>query len=306
MNKKLELLPLRIIKTVIAFFISISIAPILNIDMFFSGLGSLKTMSQSITLSIQVVLEQMFSNFIAFVYAVLYASIFGINPFSISFALLTLFVTIKKISFFETYITSAVALIAIMIFSSTQHDLFSSAFVRIIATFFGMFVALFLNIILFRPKPIKDNSETLQKINEYIHIYLNNNFEEYIHLSIVKQLDKLDKEKAIIEDELRFVFNSKEKIQCLNKQLLEIEIAKSHSDLVFSIKSLDETNQNIFIPIIKRLNFIKQYPNDKEELIIIKNDIKHIYNQYTNDNNFFSNTRFLSKLSNYIELLLQY
>lgn len=77
MKINFEVLPLRIIKTVIAFFISITLAPILNIDTFFAGLGSLKTMSQSITLSIQVVLEQMFANMIAFIYAIIYASIFA-------------------------------------------------------------------------------------------------------------------------------------------------------------------------------------------------------------------------------------
>lgn len=306
MKVNIELLPLRIIKTVIAFFISISLAPLLGIDMFFSGLGSLKTMSQSITLSIQVVLEQMFSNFIAFVYAIIYASIFGINALSISFALLTLFVSIKKMSFFDTYITSAVTLIAIMMLSTNQHDLLSSAFVRIIATFFGMIVALIINVFIFRPKPIKDNSETLQKINEYIHIYIKNDYEDYIQLLILEQVSKLDKEKNIIDEELKFAFNSKNKILRLNQQLLEIDIAKSHVDLVFELKTLDDNFQVIILPLLLRLNFIKQYQNDKDEIIEISKEIKNLFNQFTNDENFFINTKFLNRLIDYIELLFKY
>ncbi len=306
MNINFDVLPLRIIKTVIAFFISISLAPILHIDTFFAGLGSLKTMSQSITLSFQVVLEQMFANMIAFIYAVIYASIFGLNVVSISFALLTLFISIKKMNIFDTYIAAGVTLIAIMLFANNQQDLLDSAFIRIFSTFIGMIIALVINIIIFKPKPLKNINETLQTINEYLHIYLNNNYEDYVYLQINKQLDTLEKEKVIIEEELKFTFNKKEKIQRLTNQLLEIEIAKSQVEVAFEVQKLKPEIQDIIIPILLKLNYIKQYPNDKDEIIQIKKQLKSIYNEYTDDGNFFTNTRFLSTLSNYIALLLEY
>lgn len=306
MKMNADILPLRIIKTTIAFFISITLAPLLNIDSFFAGLGSLKTMSQSITLSIQVVLEQMFANLMGFIYAIIYASIFGLNAISITFAFLTLFLSIKKIKFFDTYIPAGVTLIAIMMFSNNQQDLLDSAFMRILSTFIGMIIALIINIIIFRPKPSRDTAHTLQTLNEYIHIYLNNNYEEYIYLQINEQLQKLDKEKSIIDEELKFAFNKQEKIQRLNDQLLEIEIAHKQVDVIFEIQKLKPEIQEILIPILLQLNYIKQYPNDKEEIIQIKKQVKAIYNEYTDDTNFFTNTRFLSTLSNYIELLLDY
>lgn len=209
-------------------------------------------------------------------------------------------------TFFDTYITAAVTLIAIMMLTNNQQDLLDSAFIRIAATFFGMIVALLINILVFRPKPIKNINETLQTLNEYIHIYLNNNYEEYVYLQINEQLQKLEKEQIIIDEELKFMFNNKEKIQRLNNQLLEIKIAQNQADVVFEVQKLKPEIQEILIPILLQLNYIKQYPNDKDEIIQVKKEIKEIYNEYTDDTNFFTNTRFLGALSNYIELLLEY
>ena len=156
MKFNLNVLPLRIIKTVLAFFITLILSPIFHCDPFFAGIGSLKSMRESLSLSIYTLFEQLASTFIAFVIAIIISFFFGINPFSVTLALLILFLIIKRIDSIDTYLTSAFTLIALMMLSNDQAELLSNSFIRFYSLFFGMSVALIINAILFKPKKVDD------------------------------------------------------------------------------------------------------------------------------------------------------
>lgn len=298
--------PLRIIKTVIAFFLSLALSQFFYCDRFFAGIGALKSMRESLTLSIYALFEQLLSNLIAFVFAIIYAYAFGLNAYSISFALLSLFLVIKKVNFIDTYLTAAFTLIAIMMLSKSPEALIDRSFDRFYSTFFGMFIALLVNAILFRPRNTHDLTQILIKLNQYVHIFMTHDLDEVAYLELKDALDELTREKNIINEELKVSFLSKEKKERLYESLVEVNIVEAQTNSVFELPDLDEEFRDAMIPIIIKLNQIKQYPNEKDEIPEIKKQIKSLYNEYTNDDNFFTNTNFLSDLNIYINLLREY
>lgn len=299
-----EILPLRIIKTVLAFLIALLLSPIFQCDNFFAGVGSLKSMKESLTLSVQSLLEQLFSNFIGFVFAIMYSYIFGINPFSIAFAIFSLFIVIKKINFIDTYLTAGFTLVAIMMLSANETEILNRGFDRFYSTAFGMLVALIINAIFFKPKNTDDLNKLLFKLNEFVHIYITHDLEEYAFLEIQQTLEEIEREKTIIDGEKNVFFSSKAKKEKLEENLTEIEISEAQVNVVLELEKIDDELKNKMIPILIRLNYIKQYStDDKEEIANIKKEIKQLYTDYTDDSNFFTNTQFLSDLNIYINLL---
>ncbi|MDF9866709.1 uncharacterized membrane protein YgaE (UPF0421/DUF939 family) [Bacilli bacterium PM5-3] len=306
MKTKINALPLRILKTVFAFFISLVLSPFFHCESFFAGIGSLKSMRESLTLSIHALFEQMSSNFIAFIFAIVYSYLFGLNPYSISFALLCLFIIIKKINFIDTYLTAAFTLVALMMLASDQTDLISRSFDRLYSTFFGMLIALIVNAILFRPRKADDLNQILLKLNQYIHIFMAHDLEEYSYIELKNTLDELKKEKSIAKEELNVKYISQTKKQDLIERLIEINLVEAQTQVVFELPNINDDFKEAIIPIIIQLNKIKQYPSEKDEIPSIKKEIKSLYTEYTNDENFFVNTNFLSNLNIYIDLLREY
>ena len=306
MKLNLNFLPLRIIKTVVAFFITLILAPFFQCDSFFAGIGSLKSMRQSLSLSIYALVEQLSSNFIAFILAIMFAYTLGLNPFSISLALLILFLVIKQIESIDTYLTSAFTLVAIMLLSNSTEELLTHSFDRFYSLTFGMIIALIVNAVLFKPKKVEDLNQLLIKLNQYIHLYINHGLEEYSYLEIKNTLEELEKEKVIAQEELSIRYIPQEKKTRLQARLDEIAIVEAQTDVVFELPYLDDNFRELMIPIIIRLNAIKQYLNDTDELIQIKQELKELYHQHTTDDTFFENTKFLAILNIYVELLLDY
>lgn len=306
MNKFKEMFPLRIIKTVIAFLISLILAPYFYCDSFFAGLGSLRSMRESLTLSIYSLIEQVFANFLAFAIAVISSTLLGLNPYSVSLALFILFILIKKLDFYDSYLAAGVTLVAIMLLSKDQAELIDRAFDRFYSTLFGMLIALIVNGLLFKPKKIDDLTNVLDKLNEYVHIYMSHDLDEYAYLELHNTLVTLESERSIIEDELNSKLIAKKKKELLNVSLIEIDIVNAQCEAVFQLPYLHDDFRNSIIPVIIKLNSIKQYPSDKSEIPTIKETIKQMYNEHTTDDSFFVNTSFLSKLNDYINLLQEY
>lgn len=301
-----ETFPLRIIKTAIAFLLSLSLAPIFKIDSFFAGVGALKTMQPSITLSIKEIFNQTFANIIGIIFAVAFSLIFGINPFSVSVALLSLFLVIKYTNVQETYLTAAFVLIAVMFLSTNQQELYERAFTRTIANIFGMIIALIVNIILFRPKKGEELEVILRRLNEVIHLYMSNGLDEYSASLITQNLEDLKSERDIIKNELNVSFISSNRKAILRDRLKEVEIVIAQVDMVKELPTLSNDLVEEIIPIIIQLNFIKHYEQDKSKIPEIKDDIRKVYLNNTSKYDFFSNSSFLSALNNYLNLLLEY
>jgi uncharacterized membrane protein YgaE (UPF0421/DUF939 family) len=303
MKFDISIFPLRIIKTVLAFFISLILAPIFQCDSFFAGIGSLKSMKQSLSLSIYALFEQLASTFIAFIFAIVSSFLFGINPYSVTIALLLLFLAIKQIDSIDTYLTSAFTLLAIMLLSNDQTELINNSFIRFYSLFFGMSIALIINATLFKPKKIDDINQILIKLNHFVHIYMQHDLDEVAYIEVKNTLEELDHEKEIAEEELKIRFISAERRLKLQQKLGEINIANAQTDVMFELQNLDEEFREQVIPIIIKLNGIKQYLNDRDELINIKRELKSLYADYTNNDNFFKNTQFLSTLNIYLEYI---
>ncbi|MEG0283325.1 MAG: aromatic acid exporter family protein [Erysipelotrichales bacterium] len=300
-----DILPLRIIKTSIAFLISLLLAPFFYCDSFFASLGSLRSMRESLTLSFQTFIEQIIANGLAFVFAILYASLLGITPISTSLALFTLLIFIKKLNFYDAYMAAAMVLAAIMLLSDDQADLIDSAFVRFFSSIFGMVIAVLVNSIVFKPRKDSDLEEILYRLNEYMHIFMDHDCEEYAYLELKATLDDLHREKSLIKDELRSIILPKAKKQALQEHLIEIEIVEAQAHAVLELPGLADDFRKAIIPVIIKLNYIKHYLNDDEdnEIPAIKKEIKNIYAEHTDDSNFFTHTRFLSDLNVYINLI---
>ncbi|MDL2211873.1 aromatic acid exporter family protein [Erysipelotrichaceae bacterium OttesenSCG-928-M19] len=307
MKINVNVLPLRIIKTVIAFFISLVLSPYFYCDSFFAGIGSLKSMRESLTLSIQSLFEQLLSNFIAIVFAVIYSFIFGLNVFSISFALLSLLLVIKRVNFIDTYLAAAFTLLAVMLLSDSQTELLNRSFDRFYSTFFGMVIALIVNAAIFRPKNIDNLNQILIKLNNYVHIIMAHDLDEYAYLELQNTLADLEREKNIATEELNVRFISKNKRISLYDRLNQISVVETQAEVIFDLFNLDLDFRDEIIPIIIKLNGISQYPSDENnnEIVNIKDEIKILYNQYTNDENFFKHTNFLSNLNVYINTLTE-
>ena len=298
-----EQFPLRIIKTIMAFIITLLLAPIFHCDNFFAGVGSLKSMRESLTLSVHSLFEQLFSNFIAFSFAIVYSLMFGLNLFSISFALLSLFIVIKKTNFIDTYLTAGFTLIAMMLLSSNETQLLNSGFERFYSNFFGMIIALIVNAIFFKPRHVHDLNKLLTKINQYVHIIMTHDYDQYTYIELKNTLAELDREKSIVSDELKVKFISKNRKSELNERLQEIILINAQAEVVFELGNLDKNFRDIMIPIIIRLNYVKHYQSENSKILEIRQEIRSLYFDYTSDTNFFTNTEFLSKLNTYINLL---
>lgn len=299
-----DVLPLRIIKTTIAFLVSLLLAPIFYCDPFFAGLGSFKSMRESLTLSLNALLEQLLANFIGFVFAIVYGYFFGINPFSVTFAVFCLFIIIKKANLFDTYLNAGFTLVAIMMLSINEADILSRGVERFISTALGLVIALIINALLFRPKKTQDLNQLLFKINEFVHIYITHGLEEYAFLEINQTLEELRDEKAILSAEKKVFISSKAKKEKIREKLLEIEISEAQASVVLELEKIDEQLRELMIPIFIRLNYIKQYcADDKDEIADIKKEIKRLYVEHTDDSNFFTHTQFLSDLNSYINII---
>ncbi|WP_423363784.1 FUSC family protein [Mycoplasma sp. P36-A1] len=298
--------PLRIIKTCIGFFISLITAPLFGIDSFFAGVGSLKTMQQSIYLSINEILNQTFANIIGVVFAIVFSLLFGINAFSVSIAIFCLFLVIKHTNIQETYLTAAFVLFSILYLSNNMESLFDRSFIRIVANIYGMFVALLVNIILFRPKKGDDLNKVVKYLNRFIHIYMANDQDEYSALAINSYLSDLKDERDIIKKELKLRFISKSRKNMLLERLKEVELVLSQVDVIVELPLLSPDLRDEIIPVLKQLDFIRHYEQDKSKIPNIRDQIRKIYLNNTSKYDFFSNSSFLASLNDYLNKLYEY
>lgn len=306
MNKLVERLPLRIIKSAIAIFVAQIVAPLIGGDHLFSSLGALKSMRESIALSIQSILEQSFSNFLGLVFSLVYGYFFGITPFTVALAVLTLFLAIKAIHFEETYMSAGLTLIAIMVLSHTEEDLLNRGFNRFYSTLIGMVIALAINFLIFRPKPKKALQDVLLNINNSVDRYLTTGLDSEAYKVIEDNIQDLEHEQKIIKFESKAWIRTKKQKQLLSEEKANIVVTQALLEAVFSLQTLDEALQKEMISILSRLNFIHKHDlaeNKLDELMKIKQDIKYLYLEYTDNSNFFKNTEFLSKLNIYINSL---
>lgn len=301
-----ENFPLRIIKSSLAILVSQIIGPLLGMDRYFVCIGALKSMRESITLSIQSALEQSFANFIGFIFAMLYAYLFGVNPFSIALAVFSLFMVIKFTKFHETYVPAGVTMLAIMIMSKDTPEMLPKGIDRFLSTLFGIGVALLVNIVIFRPKNKVQLKKVLNHINASIHLYLKKNFSKEEYDNIQDNLSELNRLKRVVDAESKTWTTLKRQKLTLEAESKSIDLTLSLLEAIKSLETLEEDYQEQMIKILIRLNYIQQSRQASEsldELMQIKQQIKRDYQDYTNDSNFFKNTEFLSKLNIYINLL---
>lgn len=306
MKKVIEFLPMRIIKSAIAIFIAQIVGPLVGGDRLFASLGALKSMRESIALSIQSLLEQSFANFLGLVFSLIYGYFFGISPVTISLAILTLFLAIKAIGFEETYMSAGLTLIAIMLLSHTEQDLLARGFNRFYSTLVGMIIALAINFLIFRPKPKIVLQDVLLSINNSVDQYLKTGLDQDAYNVIKENISDLEHEQKIIRFESKAWVRTKRQKKILAEEKSNIIVTQALLEAVFSIQTLDDELQKEMIDILSRLNYIHKHDlaeNKLDELMNIKQDIKHLYLDHTDNSNFFKNTEFLSKLNIYINTL---
>ena len=306
MSKLRDLLPLRILKTVLAFFISISIAPILHIDVFFAGLGSLRSMRESLILSLSTLLEQTIATALAFIISLLAAIIFGISPISITIALLALFLIIKLFNFNDSYLPAGITLIAVMCLSTSVEGIYDSAIMRFVAIVLGTIISLLVNSLLFRPKKYKDVKSVIYQLHQLSQYYISHNLDEYTYLEINSNLEDLEAEERVLNEELSIYILTKPRKEKIRNYLEEIELSKAQCKCIVELTTISDEFREEIIPIINQLFFIKQYSNDINEISSIKKELRRLYYEHTNDDVFYAHTMFLSNMNSYINLLRGY
>lgn len=298
--------PLRIIKTSIAILVSLLVGPLLGMDRYFVAIGALKSMRETIALSFQSALEQSFANLIGFAFALLYAYLFGINPFSIALAIFSLFMVIKFTKFHETYLPAAMATLAFMILTKDTPDMFPKGVDRFLSTLFGIGIALAVNIIIFRPQHINKLKKVMNRINSSVHLYLKKGLSSEEYDNIQNNVNDLNRLKHLVDAEKKTWTTLKSKKTALEIESRSIQLTLALLEAIKNLETLDDDFQYQMINILIRLNYIQQRGltvESLDEIMQIKQQIKTDYQEYTDDSNFFRNTEFLSKLNIYINLL---
>jgi uncharacterized membrane protein YgaE (UPF0421/DUF939 family) len=296
-------LPLRIIKTTISFFIGMVIGPLINLDTFYCAVGSLYSLKESITLSVRAAIEILLANLFAFIIATVFALIFGITPLSATAAMFTLFLFIKKVNLTSALSSSGFVMASLMLLSSDQTNLVDRGILRFFSLVIGMLIALLINILVFRPKRNEDLFNTTHRLTELIHIYMTHDLDDQANHDIDEELVKVNYVKNIINNEKRSPFILDDKKEQLKDALFEIEVLEAQLKVVRNMHNLSPKFREKIIPILIELNQIKHGLGDKRDIKRIKKEIKALYNRYTKDDNFFTNTNFLSDLNIYVNLL---
>lgn len=298
-----ERLPLRIIKTTISFFIGMVIGPLINLDIFYCAVGSLYSLKESITLSVRAAIDILIANIFAFVVAIVFALVFGITPLSTTAALFTLFLILKQLKLTSTLSSSGFVMASLMILSTDQNNLVDRGFLRFFSLVIGMLIALLVNILVFRPKRNEDLFNTTHRLNELIHIYMTHDLDEDANHNIDEELVKVNYVKRIVNNEEKSPFILDDKKEQLKDALFEIEVLEAQLKVVRNMHNLAPKFREKMVPILIELNQIKHGLGDDRDIKRIKKDIKALYNRYTKDDNFFTNTSFLSDLNMYVNLL---
>lgn len=298
-----EKLPLRIIKTTISFFIGMVIGPLINLDIFYCAVGSLYSLKESITLSVRAAIDILLANLFAFIVATVFALLFGITPLSTTAAMFTLFLIVKKVKLTSALSSSGFVMASLMLLSTDQTNLVDRGFLRFFSLVIGMIIALLVNILVFRPKRNEELFNTTHRLGELVHIYMTHDLDDQANHEIDDELVKVNYVKNIINNEKRSPFILDEKKVQLKDALFEIEVLEAQLKVVRNMHNLSPKFREKVIPILIELNQIKHGLGDDKDIKRIKKEIKILYNRYTKDDNFFTNTNFLSDLNIYVNIL---
>lgn len=300
--------PLRIIKSTTALYLTLLLAPVFSISVFFAAVGSFTAMRESIILSVKSALERSMGTLIGYIFSLFFSTIFGITPLTISITFFVVFLTIKYFKVMDLYVHSAFMILAMMVQLGESEMYTINATTRLLSINFGILISLLVNIIMFKPPKNQDINHIISEINTESLAYIENpnDKEKLVHLH--DMLNLLIRKLAIFKEE-RTTFITKlipERIDYLDNLINEIELTTAWINILVQLETLNKATLNSVTPILKDIiilrNNMLNYHN-YHKIKVIKKRIKRVYFTNTTDDVFFTNTSFLSNLNIYINLI---
>ncbi|MGL5296155.1 MAG: FUSC family protein [Culicoidibacterales bacterium] len=238
-----EMLPLRVIKTSLSVFLAAVIAELLYFDnIFFAGLGAVKSMGFSVQESFETMKNQIIANASAAAVSIAVVFTIGISPFS---AAVGIFIILSALNFFRlkgTQVMAGITLCSIILGSDTTALVLERAYERFMLMTIGLIVSFLVNILIFRP-----NYQI--KVDEYLQglVQKTTTFFENAQQGILDQqlLQAIKKEYQLLQ---RYVFAAKSDEQIAERfryehvqQLSGLEVYLVETDI--KIKLLDRLSK---------------------------------------------------------------
>lgn len=233
MNAIRSKLPLRIIKTCISLFISYITLPLFTpFTPFFAGIGAMRGLRESMSLSVSALKEQTIANLIGMTVAFIFGIFFGSSAITATLAVFVLFLIIKHLGWHDSYVVAAITMTSILLLANDNYMLFLRGFDRVFATLYGMLVAFVINFFVFKPNFESDINEGLKRVFEIDNDWLNFNEKrleiiEEMEVLISKLSDTFELATADYEFNKTFFFKNQQNVNFLFHYLQLLKLRRS-------------------------------------------------------------------------------
>ncbi|WP_088008164.1 FUSC family protein [Indiicoccus explosivorum] len=181
----------RVIKTGIAVTLALYVADLLNLPApFFAGITAIFALQPSIYRSFQTVIEQIYSNIIGAIIAVIFALTLGINHFTVGLAIVITIIVMLKLKIDKTIPLVLVTIIAVT--GASEDNFLQLAFLRLITVLVGVMSSFIINLIFLPPKYETRLFSSINDVSQDIIRWVRTSVQHTsTHTALKKDIDRL-------------------------------------------------------------------------------------------------------------------
>jgi len=217
----------RVIKTGIAVTLALYICSVLNLESgVFAGIAAIFTIQPSIYQTWKHAWNQIQTNLLGAIFAILALYFLGSDPFSIGLVMIIVIAISLKLKMADTISLTLVTVLAIM--SAPGNEDLTYALHRFALTFIGMVSALLVNVFISPPNYRKMFSEKVHSVFQNMSILMRTAVSnEMTEKSFTEQMETLESDILKLEDQFRMFDEEREKMAKVNPvNLREIVVFK--------------------------------------------------------------------------------
>ncbi|AQQ52504.1 FUSC family protein [Planococcus lenghuensis] len=243
----------RVLKTGIAVSLALYVAELLGLPAsFFAGITAIFALQPSIYRSFQTVIEQVYSNIIGAVIAVLFVLTLGAHHISVGFAIVLTILIMLRLKIDKTIPLVLVTIIAVM--EAQQEDFLTFAALRLATVLVGVLSAFIVNLIFLPPKYetklFKSINEVSQDIIRWVRISIQHTS---THTALKEDIDRLSDQ--LIKVDQWYSFYKDERSYTKKQQYIKARKLVLYRQMIATAKKSHE--------VLKRLHY---YENELMQL----------------------------------------